>query len=712
MKTRGLPGAVFGATLLLLSATALADQGASRSGYSYLRGVTGDVTVVSRWNGRVEARRNMPISAGDEIIVAEGARAEVSLADGNLLHVGGGTRASFESLYAQQGEEDDFSSIKVREGSVILSAIGANDNQIPRIDTDDATVYLSPGARVRVNMDRRRGTVVIDRTGSVEVRTREGSYKMRSGQYLMVRGDEEPQIERGSFSRDRFDIWAADRMDSLSETRNASAKYVDQEYANDVVALDGYGDWNYSNTYSSYVWSPRVEAGWSPYSDGSWYYTPAGLTWWSNDPWGWYPHHYGNWFFESSWNRWCWTPANVYSPAWVYWAYTPTYVGWCPQGYYSGYSPWWNSYYRGRSNVYISVHGTFNPRQVDFRGWNFTGASRFGSGSGWGRADVIPGSRIADRLGSQVAISSRPIIVSDQAGNAREAIQSFIHAAPRVIERTSNSDSSRMAPVLARERVLPAATVEALRDRAVVAERGRLTGPAAADIAPRGGAIERGRAAGPDSVAPGREPLIRGRRDDAPAPLSPGRGNEAPAGREPVLRGPSSVAPAPRLDERVDRSPARPSVDRSADRSSDDWRSRRVAPAPAPPASEGRTLQREEAPRRQDDWRSRSDVPPARRVIEGAVPSRRDPEAFRERPPAREDRPAYRPEVARPERFDRAPAYSPREERPAQRPPAYSAPPPPRAESRPAPPPRAESRSAPAPPQAKAPAAHDRSRKD
>src|ERR1022692_5269281 len=38
----------------------------TRSGYSYLRLVTGDATVNSRWNGRVEARRNMPISRSEE----------------------------------------------------------------------------------------------------------------------------------------------------------------------------------------------------------------------------------------------------------------------------------------------------------------------------------------------------------------------------------------------------------------------------------------------------------------------------------------------------------------------------------------------------------------------------------------------------------------------------------------------------------------------
>ena len=61
-----------------------------------------------------------------------------------------------------------------------------------------------------------------------------------------------------------------------------------------------------------------MAVGWTPYSYGSWYYTPIGLSWWSYDPWGWYPHHYGNWFFDVGWNSWCWSPGYVYSPAWVY----------------------------------------------------------------------------------------------------------------------------------------------------------------------------------------------------------------------------------------------------------------------------------------------------------------------------------------------------------------------------------------------------------
>ena len=466
-----------------------------------------------------------------------------------------------------------------------------------------------------------------------------------------------------------------------------------------MVALDGYGDWNYSNTYSSYVWSPRVEAGWSPYSDGSWYYTPAGLTWWSNDPWGWYPHHYGNWFFESSWNRWCWTPANVYSPAWVYWAYTPSYVGWCPVGYYTGYSPWWGSYYRhigwNRSNVYLPVHGTFNTRQVDFRGWNFTGAGRFGSGVG--RAEVIRGDRIGDRLGAQVAISSRPIVLPGRGGDTRDAMRNYIREAPRVIERSASADSGRLAPILGRERTLPTATVEALRDRAVVAERGRLAGPAAAEIAPRG--VRVGAAASPASrsppatrserseAAPARSKDPRGAirsRAAAPPSLRPLRRESFPRAtpsREAVCRmtgppppgsrtalprgrtrtggpgvGPSSGTlrariplprPLPGIREPNASNAAAPRRARWSGHARigtlllEDWRSRRIQP----PAAENPAPRREEA--RPSDWRSRSEVPPARRVIEGSVP-RRDPEGVRERPMPRDERPAYRPGARRP----------------------------------------------------------------
>lgn len=637
MRTHRTALAALAITFAAAATASANSEGSSRSGYSYVRAATGEVTVESSSNGSVEARRNMPISSGDEIRTADGGRAEIALADGNLLHVGGGTTARFESLAAQQGDSENVSSIKLVEGSVILSTLGADENEIPRIDTEDATVYVNPSSRVRVNADSRHGTVVIERAGSAEVRTRQGSNTLRSGQYLMARGDEEPEISRGTFSNDRFDLWASERIETLSESHSASAGYIDEEHANDVVALDGYGDWSYNGTYSTNVWSPRVNAGWTPYSYGSWYYTPAGLTWWSYDPWGWYPFHYGNWFFDAGWSRWCWAPGYVYSPAWVYWGYTPFYVGWCPIGYYSFHSPWWQTYYRrwgwaNRGGVSIAINGAFPVKRVDFGGWNFVGAKSFGTMSR--RVEVIPGSSMGGRLGDQMAISSRPIVVRAREGSANEAIREFVRQAPHVIERAASPDSLRMAPVLARQQTLPPATLEALRQRGVVAEGNRLTGPGAADLAPRGALVDHSRSIAEPSA---REPMTAGR---GPTSEPTGSRRDARRPEENTISRPATGDnwrgrsadhvsetrdPAQRLDSR----PA----------PGEDWRGRsaeapsqRPAPAAHPPAADSQRVS--------EDWRSRSDVPPARRVIEGAVPGRRAPQTFdQEAPRAREARP-------------------------------------------------------------------------
>ncbi len=714
--------------IALAFAGAVAGQaGGSRASYSYVRETSGDVTVDSRWNGKVNASRNMPISVGDAIDVSSGGRAEVGLADGNVLYVGGATRAVFSSLADQQGEDDAFSMVRLEEGSLILAAFGS-ERSLPRVDTEDATIYLPAGGRARVNYDPNRGTVVISRAGDIEVRTREGSYRVRPGEYLMAHGEEEPEIERGTFSRDRFDIWAADRSDVSLETQSASARYVDEDYAGDVQSLDGYGDWDYNDTYNNYVWRPRVAAGWSPYSNGSWYYTPAGLTWWSGDPWGWFPYHYGNWFFDASWSSWCWSPAYVYSPAWVYWCYTPSYVGWCPTGWYGYYSPWYSGYYRhwgwgGHGGIYFSINGRFSTQSVDFRGWNFTGAGGMGTA---GRLDVIPGSRIGNRLGDSVSVSSRPIVVSARPGQARDAVQSFVREAPRVVGRAGGDDASRFAPILARERNLPAASVDALRDRAVIAERGRLAGPGAADIAPRGARVDQSRTIemrGRDSAAAPRDAISqRGQGQPASNGNSPDRsfsgGSRNRIEPRTVIRGdengveartPRREAPTndwrgssrsrdSRSTDTIERAPvpnnrsidsnrevSRPEVSRPAPAPRSEWRSRsRVTelPSRAMPNRELPGREGVDRPRSADQWRSRPSVPPARRVIEGAVPGRRDSDfdSFRRSQP----RDGVR-EMPRNYRSD------PRSYRPDSAPRSFSAPP------RSAPAPRGEVRSAPAP---------------
>ena len=389
---------------------------------------------------------------------------------------------------------------------------------------------------------------------------------MRAGNYLLVQGDQEPEIARGSFSRDRFDLWAADRLEATYDSpHSTSAQYVGEDYTGDVVALDGYGDWDYNSTYSSYVWRPNVAVGWTPYSYGSWYYTPVGLTWWSSDPWGWYPYHYGNWFYDAGWNSWCWSPGYMYSPAWVYWGYTSSYFGWCPMGWYS---PYWNNYYRDwnypRASVAFAINGRFPTRTVDMRGWNFTGVSNIGQTRG--RLPIVAGSRAVGRIGDQISVSSRPIVLASRPtgpGAVGQGLRDYVREAPRVIDRTGGRDSERLAPVLARDANLSRSTVDALRERTVVIERNRLTGPGAMDLAPRGATVvERGR---PGSI----ESTPRGGTD-----LSIGRGpaTDRSPSREITERGRTIESPGRSV---------RPEAERAAPRSEsqDSWRGR---PAEAP----------------------------------------------------------------------------------------------------------------------------------
>ena len=715
------------------------DRG-GRTGYAHVTAIEGAGSVLSDSNGRADVQVNLPIAESDQLVTHEGGRAEVELADGNRVQIAGETRLRFDALAGEQGSEATESGLTLLEGSVAVEAGTFTDNRAFRVDTPDASVYVTSGALARINLDPRRGTSVIARRGSVDVQTRSGSIPVQAGQYVLVHGDDQPELARGTFSRDRFDVWVAQRSETLLQAHNSvSARYVGgDDYDEDVAALDNYGTWDNSSTYGN-VWRPNVGAEWSPYSDGYWYNTPAGATWVDYSPWGWFPHHFGNWFFDAGFGSWCWSPAFAYSPGWVYWGFSGGYVGWCPIGYYSGFAPW-GSYWGGwGSGLYFSVDGLFDFGRIDCRrGWNFVGGNTFGSR--FDRRSVLSGTTMAGRLGTgaRIAVTSTPLrvpLVSGR-GSATTALRTLVRTAPATIaSRASATQSAALTPFLARQRTLPADTVRTLRQSQVARvnpSSRTLQGPGAASFpaSPRTAAPTRtfsGRTLGGGSFTnPGS--ATRSESWRAPgrsmAPTSPARPFSTPGSPrvspralpQTDMRGndwrgrsvsPRGDAPAPSARERsIDRPPA------------DNWRSRSVAPRSMPDASPRSGRFSDAAP---DSWRSRAGVPPAQRVIEGidrgrALPPSRNGESWRSLPQRRsiESAPSLRtaPPPSRferqappPSRFDRGsepPRYRsapPAYERRAEPAPRFerSVPPPPRFESRPAPAPRFESRPAPAP---------------
>jgi hypothetical protein len=95
--------------------------------------------------------------------------------------------------------------------------------------------------------------------------------------------------------------------------------------------LSVYGSWVDAPSYGR-CWHPaRVTAEWRPYSQGHWEYTDVGWYWISDEPFGWATFHYGSWVNDPQYG-WIWIPGIEWSPAWVVWRESDTYIGWAPCG--------------------------------------------------------------------------------------------------------------------------------------------------------------------------------------------------------------------------------------------------------------------------------------------------------------------------------------------------------------------------------------------
>jgi len=184
----------------------------------------------------------------------------------------------------------------------------------------------------------------------------------------------------------RADIREAGAFDTLErwgrqlDDEYASADlgdYVDDNLRYQAAPLARYGAWVTIN--GGHYWRPRVDASWRPYWHGRWVYTPAGMTWVSSEPWGWVPYHYGSWDYVPDYG-WVWQPGYVWSPAWVYWYWGPSYVGWCPTGYYTRYyGPEFGADIGFRWGVYGWAGGNWDL----FDRWSFVSTSYFDYRAGY-----------------------------------------------------------------------------------------------------------------------------------------------------------------------------------------------------------------------------------------------------------------------------------------------------------------------------------------
>jgi hypothetical protein len=354
-------------------------EAGSSGSYGYLRVVEGAATLTPADGERAAVEINQPVLAGDHLYVPDRSHVEIVLADHNLLRVDGGSELVVERQAGETGRDDQATVIRLLEGNVQLAVIQDSlGDQLPRIDTPNAALYIKNYGIYRITAERDGFSQIVVRRGTAEVVTDQDQ--------KTVYADQQAAIESGNDQEAGIDIQQAGAADSLerwarrlddeaaSELRAENPGNLDDNLRYQAASLASYGSW--VEVEGNRYWRPRVEAGWRPYWHGRWAYTPAGLTWIAYEPWGWVPFHYGSWNYLDNYG-WVWQPGYVWSPAWVYWYWGPSYVGWCPTGFYTSfYASSFGVDFGFRSGVYGWAGGDWGL----FDRWSFVGSGYFRDG--------------------------------------------------------------------------------------------------------------------------------------------------------------------------------------------------------------------------------------------------------------------------------------------------------------------------------------------
>ncbi len=412
--------AIFAAILWLASLPALAvgekplaesnygDEGETfAAAYSYLRIVEGEATLLQDNDERDYAEANQPILTGDRLFLSNRTRVEAILSDRTVVRLESRTQLGFDALGASPDAVAEGTILSLTDGEIQLTVPRELLSELyPRIETLNATIYIQEAGNYLITARRSGDTEVVVREGYAEVVTERGSTLVRAGEELVV---EEGELARTSLydarSYTSIERWAT-RLEREAARFNGD---VDPELRYSAASLSGHGSW--LRIDGRRAWRPRVSAGWRPYHDGRWTYTPSGLTWISSESWGWVPYHYGSWDYVDH-HGWVWYPGRHYAPAWVYWHWGNSYASWCPTGYY-------NSYYGyqyaslGYAPVFRwGIYGWSGGYARDYDRWNFVDYENLGR---HGQARFTrPGRELA--VGRDDGLVDRGILTTDTRG--------------------------------------------------------------------------------------------------------------------------------------------------------------------------------------------------------------------------------------------------------------------------------------------------------
>ena len=337
----------------------------------------------------IAATENQPFSVGDRIYTRDNGRASLAFTGRNFARLNSNTSLDVLAL------NDERTQLALRDGSAMFDVGYLDSGDLFEVATPYGAVDFQQPGLYNVGIDN--GQVLVSvLSGLAQVVGLGGSGQISKGELLTLVGStaadvvlsrldgrdagyavddyyayQYPRYYDGRY-RDDYNAYLNDPYYFDPYRRNVSYQYANS-YIPGLYDLDYYGDWQNIDNYG-YAWSPRVDAGWSPYQEGYWYTDyPYGPTWVSTEPWGYAPYHYGRWAFVG--DRWYWVPeatnvTPVYSPALVsFIPFGQNEIGWVPLAPGDVYVPHyyntsWQPYYLTRDDLYLRTVNLNVPNAV------------------------------------------------------------------------------------------------------------------------------------------------------------------------------------------------------------------------------------------------------------------------------------------------------------------------------------------------------------
>lgn len=585
-----------------------ASQGGDQSYFTFDDG--GTIVRQGQDGQEINGRMNLPLFPGDEVITDRRGRAEIHLADGNVLALDRSTDVVLRTILDAYDTDAQETVIELRYGHVALQRTDLSREAL-RLDTQNASYAASEPAVYAVENESGQSDHIMVFTGQIEVRTPVRTTVMGEGDEGRVDSNGLYGLVSQRDDADEFERWFIRRSERYSSSESA---YLDQPLAYSDSNLQEYGSWTFVSSIGTWGWRPYVGTGWRPYYYGNWMYGPNGcLVWVSDEPWGWVPYHYGRWAYDPVYG-WVWIPGYTYSPAWVYWIYGPGFFGWAPAGWFDCYRPYYGwayqPYRRAGFDFGFGFYGRVRLNEIDLRPWTFVSPNNIVS-TRVDRAalttDIIRQRLLRDPRNDFATVSGTPARFSRS--EIKDPAAAINTIARRGIGggtgREGSGPATDLTPFFRRDPELP----NNVRERIVHSGTPAVVAPT----------IRGGIAAAPPRVtptgvpAPGTPGTLEGRipargDKDTSGGIDRGAGGRTPVtGGQPVT--PQFTPPPANVQPRSTPPPA------------PNWRERVERPAPQAPVNRGATP----PPPRDESWRTRATGRRGEQPAPSAVPRDRAP---------------------------------------------------------------------------------------